>query len=126
MRALCRAGTRSKIISLNDILKEAEADIASFGGLSGEIRTKVKDGVAELTKIRDDIVATIAAVTGSARSALASLQEAASQAAAIGTDAAATLGAATTRDAGAALKPDTSTVETHGVCAQAGTASFGA
>ena len=57
-----------------DILKEAEADLASLAGLPGEIRAKVKAGVAELTRIRDAIDATIASLTGSAQVALASLE----------------------------------------------------
>jgi hypothetical protein len=57
-----------------DILKEAEADLASLAGLPAEIRAKVKAGVAELTRIRDAIDATIASLTGSAQVALASLE----------------------------------------------------
>ncbi len=64
-----------------DILKEAEADLASLAGLPGEIRAKVKAGVAELTRIRDAVDATIAALTGSAQSALASLEARAASAA---------------------------------------------
>ncbi len=64
-----------------DILKEAEADLASLAGLPAEIRAKVKAGVAELTRIRDAVDATIASLTGSAQAALASLEAMAASAA---------------------------------------------
>lgn len=64
-----------------DILKEAEADLASLAGLPAEIRAKVKAGVAELTRIRDAVDATIAALTGNAQAALASLEAMAASAA---------------------------------------------
>ena len=61
-------------MSPTDILKEVEADLASLAGLPAEIRAKVKAGAAELTRIRDAMDATIAALTGSAQAALASLE----------------------------------------------------
>ncbi len=61
-------------MSPTDILKEVEADLASLAGLPAEIRAKVKAGAAELTRIRDAIDATIATLTGSAQSALTSLE----------------------------------------------------
>ena len=56
-----------------DILREAETDLAALANLPGEIRAKVKAGVAELTRIRDAIDATLADLTGRARATLASL-----------------------------------------------------
>ena len=56
-----------------DILREAETDLAALANLPGEIRAKVKAGVAELTRIRDAIDATLADLTGHARATLASL-----------------------------------------------------
>ena len=58
----------------SDILREAETDLAALANLPGEIRAKVKAGVAELTRIRDAIDATLAALTGGARATLASLE----------------------------------------------------
>ena len=58
----------------SDILREAETDLAALANLPGEIRAKVKAGVAELTRIRDAIDATLAALTGSARATLSSLE----------------------------------------------------
>ena len=56
-----------------DILREAETDLAALANLPGEIRAKVKAGVAELTRIRDAIDTTLADLTGHARATLASL-----------------------------------------------------
>ena len=57
-----------------ELLREAETDLAALAGLPGEIRAKVKAGVAELSRIRDAIDATIAGLTGSAGATLTSLQ----------------------------------------------------
>lgn len=57
-----------------ELLREAETDLAALANLPGEIRAKVKAGVAELTRIRDAIDATIAGLTGSAGATLTSLQ----------------------------------------------------
>ena len=57
-----------------ELLREAETDLAALAGLPGEIRAKVKAGVAELSRIRDAIDATIASLTGSAGATLTSLQ----------------------------------------------------
>lgn len=61
-----------------DILREAEADLAALANLPGEIRARVKAGLAELTRLRDAIDAEVAALTGHARDTLASLQAMAS------------------------------------------------
>ncbi len=78
MGALRRAG-RSTATSPNELLKEAETDLAALAGLPREIRAKVKAGIADLTRIRDAIEATIASLTGSAQATLASLQDLATQ-----------------------------------------------
>lgn len=61
-----------------DVLREAEADLAALAGLPGEIRAKVKAGLAELGRLRDEIDAAIAAMTGRATATLASLHAMAS------------------------------------------------
>lgn len=65
-----------------DILREAESDLAALTNLPGEIRAKVKAGVAELTRIRDAVDALIASLTGGARTTLASLETLAAEPAA--------------------------------------------
>lgn len=61
-----------------DFLREAEADLAALAGLPGEIRAKVKAGLAELQHLRDEIDAAIAAMTGRATATLSSLRAMAS------------------------------------------------
>lgn len=91
-----------------DILREAETDLAALANLPGEIRAKVKAGVAELTRIRDAIDATLADLTGHARATLASLDAVARRPEAEATGAAETVpGAATPAGAEpAAAEPD--------------------
>jgi Tfp pilus assembly protein PilN len=81
--ALARAGRagdasarrhEDRSMTPTELLREAETDLAALAGLPGEIRAKVRAGVAELTRIRDAIDATIASLTGSAGATLASLQ----------------------------------------------------
>ena len=66
-------------MSPTELLKDAEADLASLAGLPGEIRAKVKAGIAELTRIRDAVETTIATLTGGAQATLTSLQSLATQ-----------------------------------------------
>lgn len=61
-------------MNTSDMLHEAEADLAALAGLPGEIRARVKAGLAELQRLRDAIDAAIAGLTARASATLASLQ----------------------------------------------------
>ena len=63
-----------------DMLKAAEADLVALVALPGDIRAKVKAGVAELTQIRDQIDALITAEKTRAADALAKLKAVAAEA----------------------------------------------
>ncbi len=61
------------------IFKEVEADLASFGSISGSIRDKVKAGVAALRQIEADVTTMVEFVTKQAQGALDSLQAVAAE-----------------------------------------------
>ena len=69
-----RMPARGRRMSSTDTLSEIESDLATLASLPGEIRAKVKAGVADLTRLRDSIDTAIAGVTSHARSTLQSIE----------------------------------------------------
>ena len=61
------------------IFKEVEADLASFGSISGSIRDRVRAGVAALRQIEADVTTMVEFVTKQAQGALDSLQAVAAE-----------------------------------------------
>ena len=57
-----------------ELLKDVEADLAVFVSFPGEIRDRVKSGVAEMRAIRDEVETVITAATSDAKATLAKLK----------------------------------------------------
>ncbi len=61
-------------MTTTDRLREVEADLAALASMPGEIRAKIKAGLAELTRLRDAIDVSIGGVTGRARATLDAIE----------------------------------------------------